>query len=229
MQKIDDLVTVVIVNFKTKRLTKVAVETFSAVYKNVRIILVDNGSNDDSTEWIKLLSGNITPVLLPTNIGHGPAMDLAIKDYVSTKYVFTLDSDCEVFRYGFLARMKYRLEKSQNGYAIGWKRWVNENGVATTKTKDIPPGLRPYIHPSAAMYNIEIYKSLPPFLHHGAPAIENMRTSHERGYELFDFPVSQYIKHKVAGTRSMYGGRWQIKEGETPDKSKKATEKRYAI
>ena len=67
--------TVIIVNFKTKYLIKKCLETFRAFYKDVPVILIDNGSGDDSTEWCKKQENEYTRVILHgANIRHGPAL-----------------------------------------------------------------------------------------------------------------------------------------------------------
>jgi hypothetical protein len=36
------------------------------------------------------------------------------------------------------------------------------------------------------------------------------------GYLVKDYPVFEYVKHLVAGTRRMYGGRWNPETAERP-------------
>jgi hypothetical protein len=213
-------ITCILVNFKTKRLTKQALTTFLDYYSSVHVILVDNGSHDDSTNLVrqagKVYPG-VTSVLYDTNIGHGPAMHNAIKQS-TTDYVFTLDSDCIVQRVGFLEQM---LERAQSGnlYAIGWRRWVDRlTGVPLEWHIEKPPAKKfiPYIHPCASLYNRRMYHQLYPFTHHGAPCIINMREATSKQFKMQSFPIFDYIKHLKAGTRRMYQGRWDPKTTDRP-------------
>lgn len=213
------LITCIIVNFRTKRLTKQALTTFIKHYPSVHVTLVDNGSHDDSTNLVRQ-AGNVyskvQAVLHDTNIGHGPAMHRAILS-CDTDYVFTLDSDCIVNRGGFLERMLKRFIAHPSLYAIGWLRHVNPyTGVAAPPGRVSHTGLIQYVHPHAAIYDREKYLSLPPFSHSGAPCITNMREANKRNMRIESFPIDRYVTHLVAGTRRMYQGRWNPKKGEKP-------------
>ncbi|HCI69806.1 MAG TPA: hypothetical protein DHV30_04090, partial [Balneola sp.] len=91
-------ITTVIINFQTPDLLDRAVRSFKRFYPEIPLIIIDNGSKDfgQSKKLIKSFGEEFEStegVFLETNIFHGPAMDLAIKEYVNTKYVFFLDSD----------------------------------------------------------------------------------------------------------------------------------------
>ncbi len=216
-----NLVTCIIVNFKTKRLTKQALTTLLGVYPTVSVVLIDNGSHDGSTSLVrqagKVYPG-VTSVMHKTNIGHGPAMHKAIVN-VKTEYVFTLDSDCIVNKTGFLERM-LRTAIDDNLYAIGWQRWVDKRSGVSLEwhAHGIPDRGKfvAYIHPCAGLYNVLMYKQLPPFTHHGAPCVTNMTFAAKRGFKVRAFPVFNYIKHLKAGTRRMYQGRWDPRTNDKP-------------
>lgn len=218
-------VTVVIVNFKTKGLLKTAYRTFRQFYPNIRVILVDNHSEDASTEYVKEVGGrpNNTAILMDHNVGHGPAMNKAIRQ-VDTPYVFTLDTDTETLKGGFLEAMIARMKADDKLYAVGWKRWVDKlSGVPKEWHLETPPSNRfvAYIHPSAALYRVAMYHTLTPFFHHGAPCLDNMKEAARRKLKVESFPIRDYVKHLRAGTRRMYDGRWDPTE-RTPKKPWKA-------
>lgn len=220
--KLPKQVTAIIVNFKTLELTYNAVFTFRSVYPNVPIILVDNHSQDDSTNLCKQLAKedkNIQFVQHNSNVGHGPAMHNAVK-LVSTPYFFTLDSDCEVHSPGFLQEMLEKFRCNKNLYAVGWRRFVDKiSGVPREWHLKHPPPEQfiPYIHPAAAMFDRKKYLSLEPFFDHGAPCLNNMRSAVKKGYDLEPFPIlKNHITHLVAGTRRMYKGHWHPKESQKP-------------
>ena len=220
--KIKGKVTAIIVNFKTKDLTRQAFKSLRSYYPNLHIVLVDNCSNDESTEWCKAIvrkDHDTTLIINSSNIGHGPAMHKAIKK-ISTPYVFTLDSDCLVHKGGFLELMLAEFKKNPKLYAIGWRRIVDKiTGVPSEWHIDKPPSSKfiPYIHPAAAVYDRKKYLLLEPFFNHGAPCLNNMRTAVQKGYDLQAFPIlKEYITHLIAGTRRMYAGRWNPKTSEKP-------------
>ena len=139
---------------------------------------------------------------------------------VETPYVFTLDTDTETFRGGFLQQMVTLMKADDTLYALGWLRWVDKiSGVPLEwHIKKQPPGkFIAYIHPSSGLYRVSLYHTLAPFFHHGAPCLDNMRAATLRGLRVSSFPISDYVKHLKAGTRRMYSGRWDPTE-KTPRK-----------
>lgn len=98
------------------------------------------------------------------------------------------------------------LEAISGKYAVGWLRYVNVDGVSTT-SKDVSLYC-PYVHPYAALFDREIYVKLDPMRNLGAPCVFNMRDARDKGYQVASFPIEQYCKHLIAGTRRMWSGHW---------------------
>jgi len=215
-------ITVVTVNYKTRKLTKVCYESFRKFYPDTPIILVDNHSQDDSTKYIKSLEAtdsNLTTVFHSTNLGHGPAMHHAIQS-IFTPFVFTLDSDCKILKGGFLENMLQYMDNNGNLYAIGWLRYIVKfTGVPHSWHTNKPPRgnkFIPYIHPYAALYRLSMYRKLRPFADHGAPCIWNMNDAVGKGYDLQHMKLDGYIKHWKAGTRRRFGGHWHPSDSVQP-------------
>jgi glycosyltransferase involved in cell wall biosynthesis len=211
---VSSLVTCIIVNFKTRDLTEAALTTFICHYPDVSVLLVDNGSEDGSTAYVEQAQAKfktVTSVLHERNLGHGPAMHQAILQ-TDTRYVFTLDSDCVVNRAGFLEGMARKFRRDSSLYAIGWVRRVHP--MTGVPVPDSSQKYLEYVHPSAALYDRHTYLNLPPFGHYGAPCILNMREAQKQGLHVASFPIEDYIEHLKAGTRRMYRGKWNPKEGE---------------
>jgi glycosyltransferase involved in cell wall biosynthesis len=85
-------VTVVTVNYNSLpqvRVLLAALERYTT--EPVDVIVVDNGSKDGSREFLRA-QPNIRPLLLPLNIGHGFALDLAVLT-ASTSTVVAFDID----------------------------------------------------------------------------------------------------------------------------------------
>ena len=92
LRRLDDGITVIIVNWNTKDITA---DVVSAVKRlsptDVRVLVVDNGSTDGSAELFRAWFG-IETMVLRSNAGHGVALDLAVCA-TRTKVAVTLDSD----------------------------------------------------------------------------------------------------------------------------------------
>lgn len=215
-QKMDELVTAITVNFKTPSLIAQCVESFILCYPGVPYIVVDNGGCAESLAELERISArhsSVRPVRNEQNIGHGAALDQGAK-LASTKYVFTLDSDAKVIKHGFLEAMVERFRVDPLLFAVGWMRYVGDTGVATPH-QEMRHG-KPCIHPYAMMFDRESYFQLPQFDQSGAPTAPTMFIAVARGFHLESFPIEQFIWHKTAGTRGMFGGRWIVPTDSKP-------------
>ncbi len=198
--------TVVIINFQTPDLTSGAVRSLRRFYPEVPLLLIDNGSGDQSPrllEELRRAQPEKTELLLNvTNFHHGPAMDQALR-LVETPYVLFLDSDCVVERGGFLEAMLDLAAGESRGYAVGKKIFMNDRGFDV----DEAPGTHPYIRPICMLIHRARYLELPPFERHGAPCLVNMRAAASAGLALLHFPVEEYARHLGRGTASRHGYR----------------------
>jgi hypothetical protein len=109
-------VTIAIVNWNSLDLLKDvvrAIERFGApAAGRVEILVVDNGSEDGSRRWLRAQRhhGRLRAVLLPTNVFHGPAMDLAFL-LSRTEYTVALDVDAFPIRPGWLDTLLEPLQR----------------------------------------------------------------------------------------------------------------------
>ena len=189
-----DKITVVIPNFRTLGLIKRAVKGFVRYYPQVRLLLIDNNSKDASTKYIRGMAGsayNIKVVLNHVNAGHGPAMHQGV--FLSTtRWVCLIDSDCIFQQAGSLEGMASHFSNPKV-YAAGEKVLVDRGG--NTSKKGVP-----YILPSRMMVDRQKYWELPPFNHHGAPAVLNMQGAIKKGYLVVNVPkLDKYIHHPGRG------------------------------
>ena len=203
---IDSAVTVVVINFRTPDLTRRAVESFRACYPELPLLLIDNGSGDESggiLERLREMRPGCTKLIMnASNLHHGPGMDQALRN-AETPYVLFLDSDCEVLRGGFVEAMHTAAEEDAHNYAVGKRIFMNDRGF------DVPerPGAHPYVRPICMLVRREFYLQLPPFERHGAPCLSNMRAARAAGLELVHFPVEDFVRHDGRGTASRHGYR----------------------
>lgn len=197
----------VIINFQTPELLKEAVSTFTKTYPNQDVLILDNGSLDDSKEVIMEVAGSSNKVktfFMDKNIFHGPAMDFALSEFSKYDYLFFLDSDTETRKGGFLEEMYHIAENDNKVYAIGQKAHVNKRGF-----KDeygFPIILTPYM-----FLRRTLYSHFPPFIHHGQPTLQNFFEAINKGYKLIEFPIEDYIFHHWRGTAEKYGYKLGLK------------------
>lgn len=193
--------TTVIINYQTPELLETAVTSFKKHYPNVELLIIDNGSKDNSPELIQSFKNtfqNIETVFLDTNIYHGPAMDLAVREYVQSEFVFFLDSDTETKEGGFLENCLDILHKEEETYGMGEILRVNKKGFKDES--GFPILSTPYM-----VLKREVYLSLPPFVHHGQPTIYNFKMALEKGFKLKHFPMTDFIFHHWRGTANKFG------------------------
>jgi len=198
-----DEISVLIVNYRTLELTARCLESLLGFYPQTKIVLVDNGSGDESTAYIQKMAkrcDNIAAILNPKNRFHGPALDQGLRE-AHTRLVFCLDSDCEVLRGGFLEAMAAYFANPRT-YAVGELVRMNRYGY------EVPPAKGrsfDYVHPRRMLLDRGKYLGLKRFTHHGAPCLANMRQAFQHGHALRDFPIQDYILHLGRGTVSAYG------------------------
>jgi glycosyltransferase involved in cell wall biosynthesis len=207
-------VTAVIINYKTFDLTQRAIKSFRSYYPDVPLLLIDNGSNDDSTfileKLVKASPTSIELIINDKNIHHGPAMHQAIQR-TSSEYILFIDSDCEIRQGGFIELMLNLLSESDQNYVVGKKVYMNNRGFDVDKNDS---SAIEYIRPICMLLRREIYLKLPKFVKHGTPCLENMKEAVRQGYRLIDFPIEKYILHQGRGTAGRFGyqlgwkGRW---------------------
>lgn len=195
-------ITAVIVNLLTKELTQNCYESLRQHYPTVSVILIDNGSQDDSTEYIRRAvmqadatrrhypgAGRVTAIINEHNLYHGPALHQGTMA-AQTDYVFTLDSDCVVHEGGFLELMLAEFEADDSLFAVfhttkpeapvfGSAVWA----MLFDRNKYLEPGIRS-------------------FEHHGSPAHRVLGDAIRLGYRKRDdfFLHPRYIEHIRTGT-----------------------------
>ncbi len=199
-QTVPNSVTAAVVNFQTPDLLENAVRSFREHYPTTDLLIVDNGSQDESKslihELVRELPQNTRTLYLEKNVFHGPAMHRALET-ISSTYVYFFDSDTITKTGGFLEEMTSQLDSS-GAYGIGRKHHVDKRGFP--KQDGFPILISYYM-----MWRVETYKSLPPFEHHGLPVLKNCIDAHHRGEHLLDYPIQDYVDHLGRGTASRFG------------------------
>lgn len=204
MGDLERKVTAVIINYQTPDLTRQTVELLRKFYPKLLLLLIDNGSKDESVHVLRECqqqSPSLTQFICNSeNLYHGPAMHQALQ-HCSTEYVLFLDSDCEVIAGDFIEGMLGSAERDERCYAVGKQVYMNKRGFDVPAREDAIP----YIRPICMLIRKSIYSTLRPFSHHGTPCLENMRDAVSSGFHLVDFPIFDYIVHQGRGTANRYG------------------------
>ncbi|KKK89495.1 hypothetical protein LCGC14_2732510 [marine sediment metagenome] len=92
-------VVTVIVNWKLKEDTVYSIKSLQQSDIHTSIIVVDNGSNDGSAEYIAQQCPDVELMVLPSNIGFGPACNRAMSKVLKEKkydFIFFLNNDATI-------------------------------------------------------------------------------------------------------------------------------------
>ena len=211
MLSLDDL-TAIVVNFRTLEQTRTCLATLRAAYPTLRVLVVDNGSADESTVFLRRLQAEDRLVRVSfndTNIFHGPALDQGMRE-AETDLVFLLDSDCEIREGGFLEPLVDEFSRDPLLYAIGKRGYANRYGYGPISDRE---RWTYYVHPFAALVDRRKYFRLPPFVHHGAPLYRNMWGATKAGYHLLHVTIEDHVEHHRRTTASVhgYGYDWRLR------------------
>lgn len=201
-------VTAVIVNYQTPELLQQAVESFKIIYPDVKTLIFDNGSRDNSKSVIQNLvstyNGSVTAHFEEKNIYHGPALHKTLTELIHTDYCFFLDSDTITTKGGFLEQGVETLASNKKNYAFGYCIKANDRGFKDEN--GITIAVTPYL-----LLKRKYYNKFPPFIHHGQPVLLNFKDAQEKGYRVIHHPMDHYIEHLWRGTASKYGYKLGLK------------------
>ena len=200
---IDDLTTIV-VNFRTRDETRTCLTTLRAAYPTLNAIVIDNGSADESTEFLRQFDAEdrfARVIFNEANVFHGPALDQGMRE-ADTRLVFLLDSDCEIRHSGFLEPLVEAFSDDPLLYAIGKRGYANRWGYGPISRRE---RWTYYVHPFAAVVDRGKYFTLPPFVHHGAPLYRNMWGATRAGYHLRHVMIEDHVLHRRRTTARVHG------------------------
>jgi glycosyltransferase involved in cell wall biosynthesis len=200
---VDD-VTAIVVNFRTLFETRTCLSTLRAAYPTLKILVVDNGSADESTEFLRKLESEdplVRVLVNDRNVFHGPALDQGMRA-AETDLAFLLDSDCEILHGGFLEPLVEEFTEDPLLYAIGKRGYANRWGYGPISDRE---RWTHYVHPFAAVVDRRKYFTLPPFVHHGAPLYRNMWGATKAGYHLRHVTIEDHVRHHRRTTATVHG------------------------
>lgn len=132
MKKKQPLVCIVIVNWNGgQKIIDCLKSLKKTSYKNYKVILVDNGSIDDSISKLKKINSKMDIIYLPKNFGYTIATNVgwkySLKKY-NADYICAMDSDIATIQDDWLDIEIKELEKSKE-YGISCGKLVFPNGT----------------------------------------------------------------------------------------------------
>ena len=130
-------VTILIPNYRTLMLTKLCLRLIRKHTDPslIHVIVIDNDSCDDSTEylrslsWIELIERESVKGEIPA-LAHSRALDLGLEK-VTTQYVLSIHTDTFVKHHNWLGALLLEIEKDPNIAGIG--SWKLEDGPSFAK------------------------------------------------------------------------------------------------
>lgn len=151
-------VSIIIVNYKTYELVRNCIDS---IYKHsegftYEIIVVDNNSNDGSTENLKKKYTNVKVIENRKNVGFGKANNIGV-NYASGKYYFFLNSDTLLLNNAIKYLYEYYKEKEQTIGVVGC--WLKNEQFEVTSSAGKFMSFKQYIQPIINVYKEKIINS----------------------------------------------------------------------
>ena len=115
-------VTIIIPNYNGIKFMKDCIESLRIqTYKNFEILVVDNGSKDESVDYLRDLESyesnlNIKAIYLDENLGFAGGVNVGLAA-CDSKYVILLNNDTEVFP-DYVEMLVNAIEKSDRIFAV---------------------------------------------------------------------------------------------------------------
>ena len=205
-------ITAIIVNRRTLELTRTCIESLLFYYPSMRFVLVDNNSQDESTEYIRQLESDNIVCLFNTSATIEPHHALGINmgiEKVETDFFLTLDSDVTVLKRGWLEAMLRLFLNDKRMFGAG-NVILNYNDDCTRGTYEDEFIVYNFVHPFCALWDVNKYRLLnTSFCLSGQPACAPCTAAQAAGYHLgsvpgidvYNRPEPYYVHHKWGGTR----------------------------
>lgn len=125
--------TVVTVNWNTAEFLGDLLRAVRKFSPGVDVVVVDNASTDDSRAVLR--AADVGTLLLPINLGHGPALDLGVSR-VRTEFFATLDVDAFPVRADWLDELRTKLEEGNVVVGGAMHRGFAHPSMLAMRTRD---------------------------------------------------------------------------------------------
>lgn len=138
MKKIPDLA-IIIVNHNTQQLLKDCLTSINKAAKpkgGLQIIVIDNGSNDDSLKMVRKQFPEVVTIANTENIGFAKANNIGV-EASEAKFILFLNSDTVIKRYSLVKPLKYLQSHPQVG-AITIKLFLKDGTIDYDNHRGFP-------------------------------------------------------------------------------------------
>lgn len=146
-------VSIIVITYNSKQLVNECLQSLNQMSQGVNkeILVVDNGSNDDTSSFIKSTYPEIHLITLPTNIGFGAANNRAFS-VARGRYILLLNSDA--FLHEGALQKAIELMDTHPSVGIGGSRLVGRDGSWQPSARMFPNLLNEFLRISglAAKY-----------------------------------------------------------------------------
>lgn len=183
-------VSVLICHRNTPDNIMLCVESLMTHYPDIEVVVLDGMSTDHSRTYLKTRE-RLYPNLRIEDWtsgyhSHGVMMDHALRNVMTTPYVWILDSDTII---------RYRSEIPTQGYASGCIMMQSIEGEACKPATE--GDSMKYVHPSCMVLDRVKYMKYRPFSDHGAPCVWNMIDAQEE--EMYSWG-EDHVLHLCGGS-----------------------------
>ncbi len=100
-----DKISIIIVTWNTAQITKKCVDTINKYLPNQEIIVVDNGSEDNTVDILRKIK-NVKIIENHANLGFAKANNIGLK-YATSNYIVFMNSDIELIDISFIKMINY--------------------------------------------------------------------------------------------------------------------------
>jgi len=179
-------------NYKTPDLIRQAVKWFRKLYPKNRLLIIDDGSQDISTEVVQELADEYPAteaIIFKQNIGQGRCFHFAtqVLGFKGYRYAFFFDSDM-IFRAGGFLEVCLEWMVKDHLYVIGWHHPSDRNN--------------PVVCTAFALLDLDQYNLLPPYTHGPDPSNPHMAEALRRGMGVQIVDIDAWAYHVTSGTTS---------------------------
>jgi len=138
-------ISIIIVNWNGREYLKTCLDSvFSQSYKNFKVILVDNGSTDDSLDFVKKNYSDVEIIPLDKNYGFAKAnnigMEAALKDE-TVEYIALLNNDTKVEKKYLIELVKVISSDNKIGICASKMLRMDNPGILDSTGHIFPDGV----------------------------------------------------------------------------------------
>jgi len=197
--------TAIIVNYNTPEIISRAVNSIKNYVDCVVIVDNSDKTNPAYAECDSLIESTpkayVKVIHTGENIGHGPALNIGIKD-AQTDKIIVMDSDAVLIDPYVIVEMTEAIQP-ENVYGAGLVVDVNDAGTT------VPNGQFPYLHPYFAMFWKYDFLKYSGFINHGAPWLRTMKEIKGKMQVVNIHDIQKKAWHEHRRTRTIAGKSWQ--------------------